>query len=239
MISIFLYGALADQFGETFKLSVSSPAEACRALEANFPGKFYNAMYDGSYTIFRGDVENEDSDSPETLNLHRPNDDIHIVPAVSGAKDNGVTQIITGVIIIAAAVVYTYFTGDASTAAGVLEATFGGATSGMAMMGTAMILTGVSAMLTPVPTLDGADMGASADDPDSFIFSGAENVSTQGGPVPLVYGRFRVGSTVISRSLTVEDIAVDAPTTSTLSLDGMTFEEKTAYIASLSQGIYN
>lgn len=39
----------------------------------------------------------------------------------------------------------------------------------------------------------------------SYIFDGAENVTEQGHPVPLVYGRFRVGSVVGSAGITTSD----------------------------------
>lgn len=207
MVKVHLYGSLAEEFGAEHSYKVSSPAEACRALEANNPGKFYTAIREGSYTIFRGDLQDEDTDTEATLTLQRPDTDIHIVPQVSGAKSRGIGQIITGVIIIAAAVVYAYYTGDYTSAFAAAEGVIaGGAGSTMAMMGAAMVVSGIATMLTPVPSLDGGELGKSVDDKKSFIFTGPENVSTQGIPVPLVYGRFKVGSVVVSRSLTVENI---------------------------------
>lgn len=51
------------------------------------------------------------------------------------------------------------------------------------------------------------------DDPDtaatsSYVFGQAENTTRQGVPVPVGYGRFRVGSTVISASLIAVDKAI-------------------------------
>lgn len=43
----------------------------------------------------------------------------------------------------------------------------------------------------------------------SFLFDGPTNTSTQGLPVPLVYGRMRAGSMVVSSGIAAEDIAID------------------------------
>ncbi len=41
----------------------------------------------------------------------------------------------------------------------------------------------------------------------SHLFDRPINVTEQGGPVPLVYGRFRVGSTIVSAGIGVEDMS--------------------------------
>jgi predicted phage tail protein len=64
-------------------------------------------------------------------------------------------------------------------------------------IGGLLVLSGVSQLLTPVPKMPtGED---SAQDPrKSFSFSGVQQTSRQGVPVPVVYGRTLVGSVVIS-----------------------------------------
>lgn len=46
-------------------------------------------------------------------------------------------------------------------------------------------------------------------DEGSYIFSGAENVTTQGVPVPIIYGRVFAGSVVISAGLSVNDVEIN------------------------------
>ncbi len=41
---------------------------------------------------------------------------------------------------------------------------------------------------------------------NSYVFNGAVNVTTQGGPVPVGYGRMIVGSVVASMGITVREL---------------------------------
>jgi len=60
-------------------------------------------------------------------------------------------------------------------------------------------------MLSPAPKV--AD--SSNEDQASYLFNGGANVTTEGGPVPLVYGKkFRVSPVLIAAGLSTEDIAV-------------------------------
>jgi predicted phage tail protein len=68
---------------------------------------------------------------------------------------------------------------------------------GIGSIGASLILGGVSQLITPTPRLSlGTD---SPNDPrKSYSFSGIQNTSRQGTPVPIVYGETLVGSIVIS-----------------------------------------
>ena len=46
----------------------------------------------------------------------------------------------------------------------------------------------------------------SPDQRSSFIFNGAVNISSQGTPVPLVYGQMRTGSVVVSAGINTEEV---------------------------------
>jgi predicted phage tail protein len=65
------------------------------------------------------------------------------------------------------------------------------------------MLGGISQALAPKPKNSG-----SANEKQSFMFSNQQNVTTMGGPVPvLLGGPFMCGSTVVSAAETVEQIA--------------------------------
>lgn len=195
MITVWLYGALADQFGKKYVLDVKSPAEAVMALEANNPGRFKQALIGNSYQISRGKTfEEGEGDTVETLRLQRAGLDIHFVPVIEGAKSNGVFQVIVGVVLIVVGAVLSY----------VGQGWIGGP---MMKMGFAMVVGGVVQMLTPTADISGLNGVSEAVDPrKSFIFTGAQNVAAQGVCVPVCYGEFEVGSVVISQSLTAERI---------------------------------
>lgn len=69
--------------------------------------------------------------------------------------------------------------------------------SAAANLGTGLVLAGVSTMLAPKVK----DGGAGAKQAENYLFNGAINNAKQGSPIPLVYGRSIVGSTVIGASL--------------------------------------
>jgi predicted phage tail protein len=120
---------------------------------------------------------------------------ISFVPVVSGA--GAVGRIIAGVALLAAAI---FIPGFAAWAGPTAYALIIGA-------GSSLVLGGVAQLLTPTPTVpQGAD---TQDDPrKSYSFSGIQNTSRQGVPVPIVYGETVVGSVVISAGIdTVQVVA--------------------------------
>ena len=189
--AVYLHGALAA-FGERYDLAVRDAPEACRLLSVQLPG-FRDTLAEGRWHVFRGPPKAGHTISEEALTLALGRvDEIHIMPAVAGAGD-GLLQTIGGVALLAAAP----FSGGASLA--------------LYAAGGAMALGGVTRMLTSTTTSN----YSGREDPDerpSFLFDGPTNTSTQGLPVPLVYGRMRCGSVVVSSGITAEDINLDAET---------------------------
>ena len=74
---------------------------------------------------------------------------------------------------------------------------------GAAKFGAAMIAGGVVQMLSPQP--GGLASKQSADNRASYAFGGVTNTAAQGYPVPLLYGRRRIGGAIISAGIYVED----------------------------------
>lgn len=220
MKTIYLHGHLKEQFGESFKLSVQTAAEAVRALEANFPGKFFMAIRDGIYKIQR--EPGQPNITEDQLRFNTSSKEIHIVPVIQGSggggKGKGFVGIVLGVALIAAAVA---FAPAAAGAGGFLGANLGAAvgTGGLfgsltygniALWGAGLILSGVSSLLTPTPKLN-QNAYVAREKPEerpSFIFNGPVNNTEQGGPIPLVYGRIRTGSVVVSGGLKIERLPV-------------------------------
>jgi len=64
-------------------------------------------------------------------------------------------------------------------------------------LGATLILGGVSQLLSPLPTLP-TGQDTQSDPRKSYSFSGIQQVSRQGVPVPIVYGETIVGSVVVS-----------------------------------------
>ncbi|PRX09963.1 UNVERIFIED_ORG: putative phage tail protein [Martelella mediterranea] len=194
--TIHLHGALARDFAPTYRLDVSSAGEAGEALAAVVPG-FRDYVTDRNFRVLRGDPDTGMALGPDELGFQLGRADLHIVPVVAGAGNRGLGKVIAGVFLIGAA----FFMPASLTGVGVLGTTVGGAMKGL---GIAMAMGGLGQMLSPAPKMAG-----NAEDQSSYLFNGGANVTTEGGPVPLVYGqKFRVSPVLIAAGLSTEDVAV-------------------------------
>jgi predicted phage tail protein len=196
---IKLYGPLAKFVGQrVFKADVANAAEAVRFLLANFP-KLEAHMAEQHYRVSVGDYDLMLDE------LHDPagQQEIKIVPVLAGAGGP------TGRIIAGIALVAVSFLLPGSTIG-----LFGAGTIGLTAfaapvlaIGATLVLGGVAQLLTPTPRIGQGD--DSQDDPrKSYSFSGIQQTSRQGVPVPIVYGETIVGSVVISASIDTEQVVV-------------------------------
>jgi len=204
---IVLHGALGERFGGPFMLDVVSPAEALRALIRQVNG-FRAHFRDGQYRIIRGPIERDRAlDLPAIEMRLGAATELHIVPVVAGAA-SGLGKILAGLALVAIAIAAPYVLPAAITGI----AGFTAVTSAVFSIGAALALTGVGMLLAKAPQQP-------PDSLDSFLFGGQLNIATQGGPVPLVYGTFIVGSVVISAGLETQQLIGGSPIFSPTSLN--------------------
>jgi predicted phage tail protein len=191
---IKLYGQLAKFIGKrVLEADVATAAEAVRMLVANFPG-LEQHMADNYYRVTVGNYD-------LTLDeIHDPagQQDIKIMPVIAGAG-GGIGKILLGVALIAGAVILgpvgiSIFGTAIFAGAGVIGA---GLATTIGFLGASLVLGGVAQLISPVPkTSQGSD---SDNDPrKTYNFSGIQQTSRQGIPVPCVYGLTLVGSVTIS-----------------------------------------
>lgn len=194
MTQIELGGVLGKIFGKKHQRIISTTLEAGKALAATIKG-FEQYMISSksrglTYAIFK-DKKNigiDDLGYPVTGEV------IRIVPVIIGSKKAGLLQTILGVVIVAAAVI----SGPVGFAA-----LSGAQAFSIGAIGASMALGGVIQMLSPQPT--GLASKQSADNRASYAFGGVTNTAAQGYPVPLLYGRRRIGGAIISAGIYVED----------------------------------
>ena len=197
-----LYGELAKFVGhKEFEVKVDTVGKAVSFLIHNFPGiesymspKYYQVKV-GDY-----DIDKNEIDYPVGR------EDIHFIPMISGAG-RGMGKILLGAVLIGIAIAAP----GAGFALG--KGGFGFIATGAAPsafmatvgnIGVALLLTGVSEMLFPVPEPQKFN---SEEDPQlSFSFSGVQNTSRAGTPVPIVYGEIITGSVVISAAIDVNQV---------------------------------
>ena len=207
--TVKVYGHLAEHCGQSvFEALVRVPADAIKFLLCNFP-ELRGLMRDGYYKVAVGKFDLQLADHPEQLHYPMAADDVvKIIPVVSGAGGRGVGQILLGAALVAAAVFLAPTA--AGVAAGTTQAGFLGATgtgflsaslsAAAGNLGLALTLGGIAQMITPVPKppeLGGEGQGG-------FAFSGLQNTSQEGIPVPVVYGEMIVGSVVLSTKLVAD-----------------------------------
>ena len=210
---IKVYGKLAKHLGQrSFKAAVKTPAEAIRFLLANFPS-LRGVMSEGDYKLSVGRSELEIGDHPEYIHFPAaPFEPIRIIPVIAGAGGKA-GKILAGAGLIAASFLFpgaglfgaTSFFGGAAVAGGILT----GIGTAVSAVGAALVLGGVSELISPTPKLGGANVRGVDDETDprrSFSFSGVQNVTRQGVPVPIIYGEVFTGSVVITASLNVEEV---------------------------------
>lgn len=187
---IRLYGRLAKFIGKrVLKADVSSAAEAVRFLVANFP-EVEKHMADQHYRVSVGEYD-------LTLDeLHDPSgrQDISITPVVVGAG-GAVGRILIGAALVALS--FVSFGAGAFAGVGVAGA-FG--SSALFGIGASLVLGGVAQLLTPVPKVPQGP-GTDNDPRKTYNFSGIQQTSRQGVPVPIVYGKTLCGSVVISAGI--------------------------------------
>lgn len=197
--TVKVYGELAEFLGRrTFKAAISTPAEAIRFLLANFP-KLEAHLAQGHYRISVGGEVLPLGDEPDTLHLPSGQAEIRIVPVLAGAGAAG--RIIAGVALVAAA----FLLGPGGALAGGLLTLGSQAVPLVAGVGLSLALGGVTQLLTPTPQL-GSGSDSDNDPRKSYSFSGIQNVSRQGVPVPIIYGEVLTGSVVVSAAIRVEKI---------------------------------
>ena len=189
-----LYGQLAEFIGhKEFEIKVNSVSQAVSFLIHNFPEveRFMSPKY------YQVKVGNYDIDESE-LAYPVGQEDIHFIPAISGAG-RGFGKILLGAALIAGAFLIPGLPGGAATFS--MKAGLGGGflAKSMVYVGASLVLSGVSDLLFPLPE---PQKFSSEEDPQlSFSFSGVQNTSRAGTPVPIVYGEIFTGSVVISAAV--------------------------------------
>ena len=196
-----LYGELATFVGhKEFEIQVHNLPQAISFLVNNFPEveKYMNPKH---YLVKVGNYEITENE------IHDPigQQDIHIIPVISGAGGDTFNTILLGAALIGASFFFPgaglfgttglLGAGAAGTGIGTLIGT------GISAIGAGLILQGIGNILYPVedPTFE--------DNPQiSFNFAGTQNTARAGTPVPIVYGEIFTGSVVISGDIDTEAV---------------------------------
>ena len=193
---IKLHGKLAKFVGhKEFDVQVNNVKQAVSFLINNFPQleKYMSPKY---YQVKVG----KEQIGEEEICYPIGKEDIHFIPVITGSG-RGLGKILLGAVLIGAA----FLTGGSSLSIGLSGFTGGaGISAALGNIGIALVLTGVTEMLFPLPKPQKFE---SEEDPRlSFSFSGMQNTSRAGTPVPIVYGEIMTGSVVISAAIATNQV---------------------------------
>lgn len=201
---IKLYGQLADYIGhkelDVESSVVKTPANAVRFLISNFKNVEQH-IRQNNYQIKIGN----NFITEEEVLFPVGNENIHIIPVIQGSG-GGLGRVLGGIALIGLA----FATGGASFSlssgltfkAGALGGVF--VSKALVYGGGLLALSGAAQMLAPQPQTP--DFQSSEDPRISFNFSGIQNVTRAGTPIPLVYGEIFTGSVVISAQVDTEQV---------------------------------
>ncbi|QIE99447.1 tail assembly protein [Pantoea stewartii] len=196
MTEIRLHGILGKTFGKIHHRLIATKHEATRALAATVEG--FEKFMSGSrrrgltFAVFYGNknIGEDDLAFPATGEV------IKIVPVIIGSKRAGALQTILGAALVVVGAIGAFTPWGQAV---------GGGAWGPAMMqaGAAMAVGGVIQLLSP----QAAGLASKQDSANkaSYAFGSPTNTTSQGYPVPLMYGQRRIGGAIISAGIYVED----------------------------------
>tara|TARA_Y100001973_G_C5202020_1_gene338581 strand:+ start:1907 stop:2626 length:720 start_codon:yes stop_codon:yes gene_type:complete len=202
--TVYLKGELGERFGEKWTMNVSKVQDIFKLVSCQRNGFDAYMQHcienDIDFAVQRG----EDYIDESELMLSLGKDDITITPIPVGSKSK-VAKLITAALMIYAGYQMgvppeaTMSTGTHSSGVNAVFATQAQvglqtkiASWTLMALGTSMGLQTIAQMLMPSPENDNEE--------DSYLFSGPQNTTIQGGAVPVLYGEMIVGGANINTS---------------------------------------
>lgn len=198
-VKVKLLGELGRRFGRSYEFMALSPKEVLSAL---------SNQLDGFRDYLRGAHENGVffklvTADPEGIDYNEcmmPCDTLVIAPVITGAGGSGMSigKILLGVVLIGLAFIPGVGVAAAGAAAGKMTAIG----TALFSVGGALLFGGIAELLTPTPEQP-------KETEQSFLFDRAVDLTSQGLPIPLLYGEFlAVSPLVISSAISTEGVPV-------------------------------
>lgn len=195
-VKVKLLGELGRKFGRSYEFMALSPKEVLSAL---------SNQLDGFRDYLRGAHENGVffklvTADPEGIDYNEcmmPCDTLVIAPVITGAGGSGMSigKILLGAVLIGLA----FVPGIGTVAATGAFSSIGTVLFGI---GGSLLFGGIAELLTPTPKQP-------KETEQSFLFDRAVDLTSQGLPIPLLYGEFLAASPlVVSSAISTETVPV-------------------------------
>ena len=199
-IKVRLLGELGRKFGRQYEFMALSPKEVISALANQLEGfKTYLSNAHENGIFFKLVAQDAKGMSYEECLM--PCDHLIIAPIVTGSGGSGGS---IGKILLGAALIGLAFVPGIGTAvaAGAAKASFTAVGSVLFSLGGTLVFGGIAELLTPTPK-------EPKQKKESFLFDKAAEVTTQGFPIPLLYGEYLATSPlIISSAISTEAVPV-------------------------------
>jgi predicted phage tail protein len=235
MTNITLHGEMAEYVGrENWNLKVNSIKEAMRAIQVLSKGKLLKYLIGAAeesieYKIL---VNKREMMMAEDLSLERPEsifnselvminerlETLDIVPIIKGAGGGGGNSSTKGILAIVLAVILIATGVGAAGGTTLLGMTFTAGTvstvsGALIVAGIGLAVTGITLLMMSPPKFDDFRKIDGGGGKPSYLFDGPSNVLGEGGPVPVGYGRMKIGSQTVEISM--NNVELDVKSTST------------------------
>jgi len=225
MTNITLHGEIAEQIGrENWKIKVNSIKEALRAIQVLSKGKLLKYLIGAAEKSveYKVIVNKREIMNPEKISLERPEsilnselvmineklETLDIVPIIKGAgggggngTTKGVLALVLGIILIATGIGAAggvTFLGMAGAAGGTGATVLSGALIGA---GIGLAVTGITLLMMSPPKFDDFRKIQEDGSKPNYLFDGPSNILGEGGPVPIGYGKMKIGSQTVEVSI--------------------------------------
>jgi len=228
MTSITLHGEIAQQVGrEKWNLKVSSIKEAMRAIQVLSKGKLlkylisaaeksieYKILVNKREIIAAENISLEKPDSiinSELMMINEKLETLDIIPIIKGAggggnnRTKGIIALVLAVILIATGVF-----APEGFAIGLSTVASASLSTALVLSGVALAVTGVTLLMMSPPKFDDFRKIDGGGKP-SYLFDGPTNILGEGGPVPIGYGRMKIGSQTVE--ISVNNVELDIKST--------------------------
>jgi predicted phage tail protein len=234
MTNVTLHGEIAEYVGrENWSLKVNSIKEALRAIQVLSKGKLLEYLIGAAEKSveYKVIVNKREIMNPENISLEKPEsilnselvmineklETLDIVPIIKGAggggnsSTKGILALVLGVILIATGI-------GAAGGFALMGSTFAAGATSTALISGALIgagiglaVTGVTLLMMSPPKFEDFRKIQEDGSKPSYLFDGPSNVIGEGGPVPIGYGRMKIGSQTVEVS--VNNVEMDTKST--------------------------
>jgi predicted phage tail protein len=198
-VKVKLLGELGRKFGRSYQFMALNPKEVLSALSNQIEGfsDYLRGAHENGVFFKLITADPEGIDYNECM---MPCETLVIAPVITGAGGSGMSigKILLGAVLIGLA----FVPGIGVATTGALAGKFTAVGTALFGIGGALLFGGIAELLTPTPKKP-------KENEQSFLFDRAVDLTSQGFPIPLLYGEFLAASPlVISSAISTESVPV-------------------------------